>query len=197
MLISLIAEGDIVEKIKESIGQIGELVFEHVGKLEGEKIKDVFYSASRVPSDVLIVDLKALDEKEAVSILQSFRISRPNTRIVIVVRDRKPGDILVSSTVSLGIYDIAAGDKDTDWGEVVKKILISPPATYTQAARWHTGTLNILNEAEEKRKKPLEIEKAKKQIEGIVKFLGENYRCYDLNEGIIKIEKLLLDEVLD
>jgi hypothetical protein len=196
LLISLIAEGDIAEKIKESIRRIGELVFEHIGKLDGEKIKDAFYSASRVPSDFLIVDLKALDEKEVVSALQSFRISRPNTRIVVVVRDRKPGDVLVSSIVSLGIYDIVAGDKDTDWGEAVKKVLISSPAAYTQAAKWHTGTLDILNEAEEKRKEPLEIERAKKQIEGIVKFLGESYRCYDLNEGIIKIEKLLLDEVL-
>lgn len=151
MLISLIATGETAEKIKESIKQIGELVFEYIGKLDGEKIKDVFYSASRVPSDVLVVDLKALDEKEAVSALQSFRIARPNTRVAVIVHDRKPGDILISSIVSLGIYDITAGDEDTDWGEAVKKVLLSPPAAYTQAARWHTGQfLNASIQAKER-----------------------------------------------
>ncbi|SFE61134.1 hypothetical protein SAMN04324257_02262 [Thermoanaerobacter thermohydrosulfuricus] len=197
MLISLIATGETAGKIKESTKQIGELVFEYIGKLDGEKIKDVFYSASRVPSDVLVVDLKALDEKEAVSALQSFRIARPNTRVAVIVHDRKPGDVLVSSIVSLGIYDITAGDKDTDWGEAVKKVLLSPPAVYTQAARWHTGVLDISLQAEEKRKEPSkEVERAKKQIEGIVKFLGESYRCTDLNEGLLKIEQLLVKEVL-
>ncbi|MGI1691663.1 hypothetical protein [Thermoanaerobacter uzonensis] len=197
MLISLIALGETAEKIKESVGQIGELVFEYVGKLDGEKIRDIFYSASRVPSDVLVVDLKALDEKEAVPALQSFRITRPNTRVAVIVYDRKPGDILVSSIVSLGIYDITAGDKDTDWGEAVKKALLSPPAAYTQAARWHTGALDISLQTErEKKESSKEVERAKKQIEGIVKFLGESYRCTDLNEGLLKIEKLLVKEVL-
>ncbi|MEW9082408.1 hypothetical protein [Caldanaerobacter subterraneus] len=197
MLISLIATGETAEKIKESIGQIGELVFECIGKLDGEKIKDVFYSASRVPSDVLVVDLKALDEKEAVSALQSFRIARPNTRVVVIIHDRKPGDVLVSSIVSLGIYDIIAGGKDTDWGEAVKKALLSPPAAYTQAARWHTGVLDTSLQTERERKEPSkEVERAKKQIEGIAKFLGENYRCTDLNEGLLEIEKLLVKEVL-
>ena len=197
MLVSFIALGETAEKIKESIGQIGEVVFEYIGKLDGEKIKDVFYSASRVPSDVLVVDLKALDEKEAVPALQGFRIARPTTRVAVIVHDRKPGDILVSSIVSLGIYDIIAGGKDTDWGEAVKKVLLSPPAAYTQAARWHTGQLDISLQAEEKRKEPSkEVERAKKQIEGIVKFLGESYRCTDLNEGLLKIEQLLVKEVL-
>jgi hypothetical protein len=35
-----------------------------------------------------------------------------------------------------------------------------------------------------------------KQIEGIIKFLGESYRCTDLNEGLLKIEQLLVKEVL-
>lgn len=198
MLISLIALGETAEKIKESVGYIGELVFEYIGKLDGEKIKDVFYSASRVPSDVLVADLKALnDEKEAVPALQSFRIARPSTRVAVIVHDRKPGDVLVSSIVSLGIYDIIAGGKDTDWGEAVKKVLLSPLAAYTQAARWHTGQLDISLQAEEKRKETSkEVERAKKQIEGIVKFLGENYRCTDLNEGLLKIEQLLVKEVL-
>ncbi|AEM79753.1 hypothetical protein [Thermoanaerobacter wiegelii] len=198
MLVSLIALGETAEKIKESIRQAGDLVFEHIGKLDGEKIKDVFYSAARVPSDVLIVDLKVLDnEKEAVPSLQSFRIARPNTRVAVIVHDRKPGDVLVSSIVSLGIYDIIAGGKDTEWGEAVKKVLLSPPAAYTQAARWHTGVLDISLQAEEKRREPSkEVEKAKKQIEGIAKFLGENYRCTDLNEGLLEIEKLLVKEVL-
>ncbi|MEQ6360722.1 hypothetical protein V7D15_13890, partial [Thermoanaerobacter thermohydrosulfuricus] len=46
---------------------------------------------------------------------------------------------------------ITAGDGDTDWGEAVKKALLSRPAAYTQAARWHTGQfLNASIQAKER-----------------------------------------------
>ncbi|TCO53192.1 hypothetical protein, partial [Caldanaerobacter subterraneus] len=119
----------------------GDIVFEHIGKLDSESVKEIFYSASRVSSDVLIVDLDVFSGKEIVSALQSFRIARPNTRIIVIAPDRKPGDEIISSIVGLGIYDIAAGKKESDWAEMIKNILLSPPATYAQAARWHTGQL--------------------------------------------------------
>ncbi|MFU2157510.1 hypothetical protein [Caldisericum sp. AR60] len=41
----------------------------------------------------------------------------------------------------MGIYDIAAEGKESNWNEIIKNILISPSATYAQTARWHTGQL--------------------------------------------------------
>ncbi|ADH59871.1 hypothetical protein Tmath_0085 [Thermoanaerobacter mathranii subsp. mathranii str. A3] len=141
MLISLIATKQMAEQIKKALADAGDVVFEHVGKLDSESVKEIFYSASRVSADVLIVDLDVFSGKEIVSALQGFRIARPNTRIIVIAPDRKPGDEIISSIVGLGIYDIAAEGKESNWSEIIKNILLSPPATYAQAARWHTGQL--------------------------------------------------------
>ncbi|NNG67890.1 hypothetical protein [Caldanaerobacter subterraneus] len=141
MLVSLIAGKQMAEQIKEALADAGDVVFEHNGKLDSESVKEAFFSASRVSADVLIVDLDVFSGKEIISALQSFRIARPNTRIIIIAPDRKPGDEIISSIVGLGIYDIAAEGKESNWSEIIKNILISPPATYAQAARWHTGQL--------------------------------------------------------
>lgn len=141
MLVSIIAGKQIAEEIRKALADAGDIVFEHIGRLDSESVKEIFYSASRVSSEVLIVDLDVFSGKEIVSALQSFRIARPNTRIIVIAPDRKPGDEIISSIVGLGIYDIAAGKKESDWAEMIKNILLSPPATYAQAARWHTGQL--------------------------------------------------------
>ncbi|MEQ2130101.1 hypothetical protein QTP99_08940 [Caldanaerobacter subterraneus KAk] len=139
MLISLIATKQMAEEIRKALADAGDIVFEHNGKLDSESVKEIFYSASRVSADVLIVDLDVFYGKEIISALQGFRIARPNTRIIVIAPERKPGDEIISSIVGLGIYDIAAGEKESNWSEIIKNILLSPPATYAQAARWHTG----------------------------------------------------------
>ena len=127
------------ENIKKALADAGDIVFEHTGKLDSESVKQIFFSASRVSAEVLIIDLDVFYGKETISALQGFRIARPNTRIIVIAPERKPGDEIVSSIVGLGIYDIVAGEKESNWSEIIKNILFSSPATYTQAARWHTG----------------------------------------------------------
>jgi hypothetical protein len=127
------------EKIKDILESGEDIVFKHIGKLDSESVKDVFYSASRISSEAILVDIDVFPGKEIVSALQSFRISRPNTRVIIIAPERKPGDEIISSIVGLGIYDIVAEVKDLDWNEIINNVLLSTPATYSQAARWHTG----------------------------------------------------------
>jgi len=139
LLLSIIVTKQMSEKIKDILESGEDIVFKHIGKLDSESVKDVFYSASRISSEAILVDIDVFSGKEIVSALQSFRISRPNTRVIIIAPERKPGDELISSIVGLGIYDIAAEEKDADWNMVINDILLSMPATYSQAARWHTG----------------------------------------------------------
>ncbi|EGD50085.1 hypothetical protein TheetDRAFT_3107 [Thermoanaerobacter ethanolicus JW 200] len=88
--------------------------------MDSESVKEIFYSASRVSADVLIIDLDVFSGKEIISALQGFRIARPNTRIIVIAPERKPGDEIISSVVGLGIYDIAEGEKESNWGEIIK-----------------------------------------------------------------------------
>jgi len=139
LLISVILTKQRSELVIEAAKDLGEIIFKQVGTLDSQGIKDVLNSASRVASDVLILDLDIGVGRDIAAALQSFRIARPHTRIIILAPDREPGDVTVSSLVGLGIYDIISGPKDSDWGELVKNALTGRPATYAQAARWHTG----------------------------------------------------------
>jgi hypothetical protein len=139
LLISVILTKQRSEKVIEAAKELGEIILEQVGTLDSQGIKDVLNSAARVASDILILDLDIGSGKDVVAALQSFRIARPHTRIIILAPDREPGDVIVSSLVGLGIYDIVSGPKDTDWGKLVRDALFSQLATYAQAARWHTG----------------------------------------------------------
>jgi len=146
LILSIIVTKQMSEKIKDILESGEDIVFKQVGKLDSGSVKDVFYSASRISSDVLIVELDVFPEREIVSSLQSFRISRPNTRVIVIAPERKPGDEIISSIVGLGIYDIAAEEKDADWNGIINNVLLSTPATYSQAARWHTG--QFINDGE-------------------------------------------------
>ncbi|ADL07214.1 hypothetical protein [Thermosediminibacter oceani] len=139
MLISVILTKQRSEKVIEAAKELGEIILEQVGTLDSQGIKDVLNSAARVASDILILDLDIGSGRDIVAALQSFRIARPHTRIIILAPAREPGDVIVSSLVGLGIYDIISGSKDSDWGKLVKDALARQPATYAQAARWHTG----------------------------------------------------------
>lgn len=151
LLISIIATKQMAEQIKKALVDAGDVVFEHIGKLDAESVKEIFYSVSRVSAEVLIIDLDVFSGKEIVSVLQGFRITRPDTRVIVIAPERKPGDEIISSIVGLGIYDIAAEGKESNWSEIIKNILLSHPATYAQAARWHTGQfLNASVQAKER-----------------------------------------------
>jgi hypothetical protein len=145
LLISIIVTKQKADQIKDAAYKAGEIIFEHIGTLDSQEVKNVFNSISRIASDVLILDLDIGPEKDMVPAVQSFRIARPQTRIILITPDREPGDVVVSSLVGLGIYDIVSGPKDSDWGKLVGDALSSQPATYAQAARWHTG--QFLNSA--------------------------------------------------
>lgn len=139
MLISVILTKQRSEQVIEAAKGLGEVILEQVGTLDSQGIKDVLNSAARVASDILILDLDIGSGRDIVAALQGFRIARPHTRIILLAPDKEPGDVIVSSLVGLGIYDIISGPKDSDWGKLVRDALSSQPATYAQAARWHTG----------------------------------------------------------
>lgn len=188
MLISAIAS----DEIKNSLNDVGNVVFHYNEMLQQQNIKDVFYSLSRINTDVLILDLDFVNSKDFITVLQGYRIARPHTRIIVIINNRVAGDQTIATIVSLGIYDIVTNK------EAVKEVVFSPPATYTQAARWHTGEFLNFGVHDKDNEKGIvgEINIAKRQIEGIVKFLGESYNCRNLNEGLLKIEQLLVKEVL-
>ncbi|TCO53364.1 hypothetical protein EV203_1663, partial [Caldanaerobacter subterraneus] len=50
MLVSIIAGKQMAEEIRKALADAGDIVFEHIGKLDSESVKEIFYSASRVSS---------------------------------------------------------------------------------------------------------------------------------------------------
>jgi hypothetical protein len=59
------------EKIKDILESGEDIVFKHIGKLDSESVKDVFYSASRISSEAILVDIDVFQERR---LFQHFKV---------------------------------------------------------------------------------------------------------------------------
>ena len=84
-------------------------------------------AASRAHIDVLLVDASDLEPQD-LDQLRAYRISRPQTRIVVALaEDVQPGSPHLAALVGMGIYDLAKGPLSE---------ALSHTPTYADAARW-------------------------------------------------------------
>lgn len=119
-----------------------------------------------------------------------FEIRKAGRRVIFLAGQSPERDLLLKLLI-LGIYDMVF---DPVTAEKIVDILRNP-RSFADVSHLLMGCDVRTNNL--KFGDPLrDIEAAKKQIEGIVKFLGENCRCANLNEGLLKIEELLVKEVL-
>ncbi len=136
---AVVAAPQRAEQVLAVVRELGDLVFCQAEKMDSGGIKSMFQSLARVVADTLVLDVDVGPGDDLVSAVKGYRIARPGTRIVLLVSDREPGDDTVAQLVGLGIYDIAAGKDDSDWAQLIGRILQTPPATFAQAARWHVS----------------------------------------------------------
>lgn len=93
---------------------------------------------SRVPVDVLCLDLATLPQGELAAI-RTYRIARPGTRLVVSAGDARPGDPIPAALVAMGVYDLTNGSLAD---------ALAKEATFADAARWQTQTVTVPAPAE-------------------------------------------------
>ena len=111
-------------------------------------IRKVLIEASRVNLSTLIIDLDVAPPDPLLQSLHTYRVLRPNTRVIALARNRHPPDETVSElVVGLGVYDIVT-ETEEKLISALEQTLNSSPATYDQAAKW---VLEIEEEKKEKK----------------------------------------------
>jgi len=119
-----------------------------------------------------------------------FEVRKAGRRVIFLAEQSPERDLLLKLLI-LGIYDIVF---DPVTAEKIVDVLRNPKS-FSDVSHLLMGCdvrAHNLKFGDPVR----DIETAKKQVEGIARFLGVNYRCVNLNEGLLKIEELLVKEVL-
>jgi hypothetical protein len=103
-------------------------------------IAEQFEKVSRISVKHLIIDISAIqDTKKLLIHIKRYRYKFDKSQIIIIAPNVVPGDTLMHSLVTMGIYDIIAIN-----GENLESISITPhlidlienPATYKKAVKW-------------------------------------------------------------
>jgi len=125
-------------KIFDIVKKEHEVLYEHMGTTDSEGIKKAIMAVSRLPADVLVIDTDVSSDTGLLLALHSYRIARPDSRVVVLVNRRQPGDELVSGIVSLGIYDII---ENVDESQLLSELSlnIKSPYPYSKVVKWHRG----------------------------------------------------------
>jgi CheY-like chemotaxis protein len=106
-------------------------------KGEGPNILDQLV---RIPVDVLVLDAEA-GPGLGTAVLR-FRLTRPNTRVILLARNKNPGDAEVARVVQAGVYDVITEP------EKLEEVLNKEPAGLEAAAKWLDPRLAPENEKE-------------------------------------------------
>lgn len=142
---SVISTEKYSDQIRHAVGK-DNIIFEKTGLFND--IKMVLIEASRVFSEILIFDIDTVenDYTGLLEALKNYRVSRPETRIILIAPGRTPGDKVIAALVKLGIYDIIAPEAENQDDEIEEAPLILPyiveaiskTSNYSDAARWDT-----------------------------------------------------------
>ena len=130
----------IIEGTKRAGESISDFTFS-----ESQTLKEVLTRYQALHPSILIVDLFGLEQKEydsAIRDIQSFRLLSEQSRIIAVTMDAvEPGNRLLSSLVSMSVWDIVVANTSDDLIEKMA-IAIQNPANYRAAARWQRMTVD-------------------------------------------------------
>jgi len=128
-------------KIFDFIRKENDVLYEHVGSVDNEGIKKTLLAVSRLPVDALIIDTDISPDTGLLLGLHSFRISRPDARVLFIANRRQPGDDLISGVVSLGFYDII---ENIDEQQLLSELAICLKNSYpySRVVKWHRGFRN-------------------------------------------------------
>lgn len=128
-----------VVREKYEFFESNDFLLREYGELDAQGIRNVLVAATRISLTTLIIDLDVAPAESLLQSLYSYRVLRPNTRIIILAQNRCPPDQDVARVVAMGIYDIVAATEEKLIPEL-EQALNSSPATYNQAAKWAMET---------------------------------------------------------
>lgn len=128
-----------------------------------EEDKDIITeleNVSRLPVKILFIDYSLFkDNTKLIQGIRRLRIKKDKIRIVILAQGSLPGDPILSTLVTMGIYDILTDLEDIDKVENVILDVIQNPTTYAKAVKWDIGTeINFTTEEHKKAKTKEEIQ---------------------------------------
>lgn len=167
----ILATPEHIEGVREAIGE-GDVWYEKVGQFGEEAFIQECISASQVNLQTLIVDMDMTDPESFIKGIRKFRVSRANTRIVVLAVGREPGDKTINTLLKFQIFDFIApslqsieGYEDEDFDESddaedteEEKSEISRPLSYyigaqlrikpsySNASRWDVETEAMLRQ---------------------------------------------------
>lgn len=90
------------------------------------------------PVEYLILDLNCIENiKRIPPAIRKFRSLNSSARIIVIASDKFAGSEVVSSLISMGIYDII-GQREYGAKTILPSLLehLRVPATYAKAAKW-------------------------------------------------------------
>lgn len=127
--------------------------FVQTGVLDSEGIRNALIEAARLNLLILFIDLAAVPgaSSSLLNGLLTYRIQRPNTRIIILAQGRQPGDPLMAGLFAKGIYDLIVPDDEEDISAAINKSLFGQPATFADAARWAAQGIPSVGSARKER----------------------------------------------
>ncbi|MBS3949552.1 MAG: hypothetical protein KGZ53_02645 [Peptococcaceae bacterium] len=125
--------------VRRLVAERGEVLYENIGRYNEDEVKKVFQAAARLPGDTLVLDIDISSGSGLVRAVHAFRISRPGTKIILLIGVRQPGDETISAMVSLGVYNICEPDNEELFAKDFEDCLRGDGRSYALAARWHRG----------------------------------------------------------
>ncbi|OCZ51352.1 hypothetical protein [Dehalobacter sp. TeCB1] len=131
-------------KYWEEISSVISSLEEHIvfSKIQDEiDFTDEMEQINRISIKHLIIDITAIQsQKEFLRSIKNYRIMNDRTQIIIIAPFFEPGNELLHSLVSMGIYDILApADESIEDNLAIAPLLINSlkdPSSYKRAVRW-------------------------------------------------------------
>ena len=128
--------------IKTAIGNKKTIAYEKYGAVDiSEKLVEI----SRLNISVLILHRDIAKDKELNDSLKTLKVLRPHIRVIFITPNTTPGDPLISSLITKGIYDIYSPSCDENINLVthnLQKLIYGSKASYAEAARWDVSNLS-------------------------------------------------------
>jgi MinD-like ATPase involved in chromosome partitioning or flagellar assembly len=106
-------------------------------KLDAQETREAVNSLTAINNEALIIDLDAVDAQALFDALNTYRVQRPETRIIIFALGRQPGDPNLARLRAMSIHDILAPEETpADMAGCIVQALESPRGDYASSARW-------------------------------------------------------------
>lgn len=145
----------------------------------GEAIyrEGVVNNALKYNPDIIIIRETLSGSKDILDIVYEIRLQLPDTRIIFLASDRKPGDPLLAELVSNGVYDILVGNSISA-PDVIN--LLREPNKFSDVAMYRPK-MTINEDTKETLFEPPPVKEVVKQVkqtvyvEGETSILPENY----------------------